>query len=63
MDATIPTVGYDAGADAVYVRLLDAPVARTHELDDLRLINLIEDGRVGGIEFLDMSEGMYLEGV
>jgi len=57
------SVQYDAEADALYVKLIDLPVARTHALDDLRLIDYSEDGGVVGVEFLDASHGVDLRDV
>ena len=53
-------VAYDPEADALYVQLMDAPVARTHPLDDLRLIDYTEDGGVIGVEFLEAKYGIDL---
>lgn len=59
-----PTLRYDESADAAYVAL--DPVqdsARTEELDDFRLIDHAPDGRVIGVEFLEVSAGVDLDGV
>lgn len=58
------SVEYDREADVLYVRLAPhAKVARTHRLDDMRLIDYSEDGAVVGIEFIDASEGVELSDV
>lgn len=58
------SVDYDREADVLYVRLApNAKVAKTHPLDDMRLIDYSEDGAVVGIEFIDASEGVELGGV
>ena len=56
-------VVYDPEADALYVQLIDAPVARTHALDDLRLIDYSGDGGVVGVEFLEAKFGIDLRDV
>jgi len=57
-------VEYDADADVLYVRLVpDATVARSHSLDDTRLIDYSEDGAVVGVEFIDASGGVELQDV
>lgn len=38
----------------------DLPVAKTTAIDDLRLIDYSEDGRVVGVEFLQVSAGIDL---
>ena len=58
------SVEYDPEADVLYVRLAPhARVAKTHPLDDMRLIDYSEDGAVVGIEFIDASEGVELSDV
>jgi uncharacterized protein YuzE len=53
-------VRYDEEADALYVQLNDLPSARTTAVDDLRLIDYSADGRVVGVEFLQVSGGIDL---
>lgn len=54
-------VDYDQEADVLYVRLsADETVARTHALDDMRLIDYSADGGVIGVEFIDASLGVDL---
>ena len=53
-------VRYDEGADALYVQLNDLPAAKTTPVDDLRLIDYSADGRVVGVEFLQVSGGIDL---
>lgn len=58
------SVEYDPEVDVLYVRLAPhARVAKTHPLDDMRLIDYSEDGAVVGIEFIDASEGVELSDV
>ena len=46
---------YDMNVGALYVRLTDAPVARTHEVDDNTMIDLAVDGSVIGIEVISIT--------
>ncbi|HNM77854.1 MAG TPA: DUF2283 domain-containing protein [Tepidiformaceae bacterium] len=59
----VPYVTYDEDADALYVGLADEDVARTQNLGDLRMVDLASDGTVLGIEFIDVSAGVDLDGV
>ncbi len=56
----LPEVTYDEHADALYVKFLDAPIARTHEVDDLRLVDHAASGEVVGVELLGVSDGIDL---
>ena len=59
-------VTYDSEGDVLYVGLVDtsdAKVAKQSLLDDLRIIDLSEDGAVMGVEFVDASEGVDLSDV
>jgi len=58
-----PSVTHDEDADAIYVRLSDAQVTRTVPLDDLRLVDYAADGSPIGVELLDVSDGVDLQGV
>ncbi len=58
-----PRVSYDREADALYVKLTDAPFAREQSIDDARHLNLAADGQVIGLEVLGVSRGVDLEGV
>jgi uncharacterized protein YuzE len=46
------TAEYDPTSDALYIRLTDADVARTQEVDDYRILDLDVDGEVVGLEVL-----------
>lgn len=46
---------FDPNADAAYLSLAEAPVARTLELSTNVMIDFGDDGRVLGIEVLDAS--------
>ncbi len=54
----------DPGADAVYIRLSDAPIGYTSELDDNRLIDYsMNPGTPVGIDLLVVSQGVNLTGL
>ena len=53
----------DTSADAAYVRASDDKVARTEKKDSQRLIDLADDGKIVGFEFLSVSKGVELEGL
>lgn len=58
----MPRLTYNKDADAAYIYLReDAQVARTRNLDGVRLIDYAEDGDPVGIELLDVSEGVNLD--
>lgn len=46
---------YDLGAGALYIRLSEADIARTHEIDDNTNVDLAADGTVVGIEVIDVD--------
>lgn len=57
-------VKYDADADAAYVYLREGmKVTRTQNLDGSRLIDYATDGEPIGVELLDVSEGVNLDGI
>jgi len=58
-----PYAEHDPEADAIYVMLLDAEVARSHSLDDFRIIDYSKDRRVVGVEFLGVGGGVDLEDI
>lgn len=58
-----PYARHDPKADAIYVVLLDDEVAKSHTLDDFRIIDYSADGRVVGVEFLGVGGGVDLEDV
>lgn len=59
----VPEVEVDPSVDAAYVRLQDGVVARTQQLDGARLIDLDRSGEPLGVEFLNVSRGVRLEGL
>ena len=60
----MPYVKYNVDADATYVYLRTGlKVARTQNLDGSRLIDYAADGEPVGIELLDASEGVNLDGI
>ena len=58
-----PYATYSEQADAAYVHLAEGQVATTESLDDLRMIDYSGDGRVIGIELLDVSDGVDLRDI
>jgi len=50
---------YDPQADAIYIRLKDAEIATTREVEDNLIVDLDAIGRMIGIELLFVSD--YLE--
>ena len=54
---------YDPDADAIYVYLHDARPAKTVAIDDLRNVDYDSQGRVVGVELLDVSGGIDLHDV
>lgn len=63
---TNPHVAFDPGADAVYVYLREREPderPRTRELRDGCNVDYGRRGRVLGVEFLWVSDGINLEGV
>ena len=54
---------FDPEADAIYVELLDDKIATTKELDSNRLIDYSEDGRATGVDLMEVSRGVKLEGL
>lgn len=54
----------DPTADAVYIQLLDEPIAYSEELDDNRLIDCtLNPGKPVGVDLLSVSEGVKLDGL
>ncbi len=43
---------YDRRADAIYIRLKEAPIATTREIDDNLIVDLDQSGKMIGIELL-----------
>jgi len=54
---------YDRRADAIYIRLKDAEVATTRELEDNLIVDLDEHGRLVGIELLFVSDYLSPEDI
>ncbi|MCS6773713.1 MAG: DUF2283 domain-containing protein [Thermoflexales bacterium] len=48
-------ISYDAEADALYIRLLEGTVTTQHAADGIA-IDYTADGRIAGIEILDVRE-------
>ena len=54
---------HDPDADAIYVYLRDTRVVKTVAIDDFRNIDYDGEGRVVGVEFLDVGGGIDLHDV
>lgn len=54
------TLEHDAEANAVYIRLSQAPIAQTRELDENRRVDYDAAGDIVGLEFLTVSDGVDL---
>lgn len=53
-------IAYDSDVDAMYISFLDQMhQVITHQLTEEVAINLTPDGRVAGIEILDVSEYIF----
>ena len=64
MSAFTPYAEYRDRIDILYVRLRDAEIARTRNLDHWRNVDLDADGNVVAVEFIDVThEGIELEDV
>lgn len=60
----MPRIEYSADADAAYVYFREGvSVAHTKNLDGVRLVDLDVNGEVIGVELLDVSEGVNLDGL
>lgn len=59
----IGQVQVDHSADALYIHLHDAPVDETMEFGDLRNVDYSRDGQVVGVEFLEITAGIRLDGL
>jgi uncharacterized protein YuzE len=55
------TLEHDTEADAIYIRLTDAPYAYGKDLDTERRIDYAADGTPRGIELLCVSHGVILD--
>ena len=49
--------------DAIYIRIFDLEIAYGKDLDDRRHLDFSQDGRVVGIEFLTVSDGVDLDDI
>ncbi|HEX5479088.1 MAG TPA: DUF2283 domain-containing protein [Dehalococcoidia bacterium] len=54
---------YDRQADAIYIRLKEAEVANTRELDENVIVDLDAHGRMVGIELLFVSDYLSAEDI
>ncbi len=59
-----PYIKHDQTADAAYVYLSPVrKVAQTRCVDDYRMVDYGRDGRVLGVELLEVSDGVDLDGI
>ena len=63
MDAAAPYAVYHEDGDILYVRVRDAPIARSQELDLWRHVDYAADGRVVAVEFVNVGDGLRLDDV
>lgn len=61
--SAIPTAVYDEDTDILYVEFRESLVAKTIGLGWWRNIDLAADGSVLGVEFINASAGIDLDGV
>ena len=54
---------YDPQADAIYLRLKDAEIASTREVEDNLIVDLDASGRMIGIELLFVSDYLAPEDI
>jgi uncharacterized protein YuzE len=54
-------ISHDPDMDALYITLNSGEIVHTEILDDYRLIDYDLDGRVIGIELLNVSKGVRLQ--
>jgi uncharacterized protein YuzE len=54
---------YDSKADAIYIRLKDATVASTREVDNNLIVDLDAKGKMVGIELLFVSDYLSPEDI
>jgi uncharacterized protein YuzE len=53
-------ITYDSQVDALYIRFLDGPIqVTTQRLSEDVAVNYAPDGRIVGIEVLDVSEYIF----
>ncbi len=57
------SIKHDPEADAVYITLRDAPRTHSKELDSDRVIDYAKNGQPRGVELLNVSMGVDLDGV
>ena len=54
---------HDPEADAIYVTLRDVPYLGGHDIDDSHRVDFGSDHRPRGIELLNVSHGVRVEGL
>lgn len=56
-------IRYDKQADAMYIKFLKGEFARNRKLDDFTILDLDNEGKILGIELLDVSKRMPKESI
>jgi uncharacterized protein YuzE len=54
---------YDLDADALYITLLDEPIAKTRAIEDLTMVDVTADGRLVGIEVIAPGRAWALDAI
>ena len=60
---TTAQVRVDAEAGSLYIRLNEAPVHQTRQFGDFRMVDYDAEGRIVGVEFLQINGGIDLAGL
>ena len=61
--ATTAQVQLDTAAGSLYIRLNHSPVHQTREFGDFRMVDYDAQGRIVGVEFLQIKGGIDLSGL
>ena len=56
-------IEYSKSIDALYIRLRDAPIANSMDIEEGVTVDLDDKGHVVGMEILDATEKMTLEDI
>ena len=60
---TTPQIQLDPNAGSLYIRLNHSPVHHTREFGDFRMVDYDAQGRIVGVEFLQIRGGIDLSGL
>ena len=60
---TTAQVQVDNAAGSLYIRLNQSPVHQTREFGDFRMVDYDAQGRIVGVEFLQIKGGIDLSGL